>query len=55
MKLQNLLLGDDTPKEAPIEADHELAIIGAGAAGLPAALYAGRKELDTIVIGGAIG
>ena len=55
MKLQNLLVGDEVPKEAPIKADHELAIIGAGAAGLPAALYAGRKELDTIVIGGAIG
>jgi len=55
MKLQILLLGDDIVPEAPIKADHELAIIGAGAAGLPAALYAGRKELDTIVIGGAIG
>ncbi|MBP3443755.1 MAG: FAD-dependent oxidoreductase, partial [Methanocorpusculaceae archaeon] len=55
MKLQILLLGDEPAAEAPITADHELVIIGAGAAGLPAALYAGRKELDTLVIGGAIG
>ncbi len=56
MKLQILLLDESSmQKEAPIKADHELVIIGAGAAGLPAALYAGRKELDTLVIGGAIG
>ncbi len=55
MKLQILLLGDEPEKEAPVSADHELAIIGAGAAGLPAALYAGRKELDAIVIAGAVG
>lgn len=35
--------------------DHELIIIGAGAAGLSAALYASRKGLETLVIGSAIG
>lgn len=38
-----------------VRLDHELIILGAGAAGLSAALYAGRKGLETLVIGGAIG
>lgn len=59
MKLQILLLDEDRNNAAPqLPKDtrvRELAIIGAGAAGLPAALYAGRKELDTVVIAGAVG
>ncbi len=56
MKVAALL---DTPspvaeaKEVP--KDHELIIIGSGAAGLSAAMYAGRKGLETLVIGGAVG
>lgn len=38
-----------------ISADHELIVIGSGAAGLAAAMYAGRKGLETLVIGGARG
>ncbi|MFB6240021.1 MAG: NAD(P)/FAD-dependent oxidoreductase, partial [Gemmatimonadota bacterium] len=33
-----------------IESDHELIVVGAGPAGLCAALYAGRSELDTLVL-----
>lgn len=58
IKLQILLLGEDYVPDTPnpdVKADHELIIIGAGSAALPAALYAGRKELDAIVIAGAVG
>ena len=44
---------DDETKDVP--RDHELIIIGSGAAGLSAAMYAGRKGLETLVIGGAVG
>ncbi len=63
-----IVIGDDLMKvavllDAPspadeksdIPKDHELIIIGAGAAGLSAAMYAGRKGLETLVIGGAVG
>jgi thioredoxin reductase (NADPH) len=30
--------------------DHELIIVGAGPAGLAAALYAGRSELDAVML-----
>ena len=33
-----------------IESEHEMIIVGAGPAGLCAALYAGRSELDTLVL-----
>lgn len=42
-------------EKTEISADHELIIIGLGAAGLSAALYAGRKGIETLVIGGAKG
>ena len=47
------LLNIDKGKDIP--ADHELIIIGSGAAGLSAALYSGRKGLETLVIGGVRG
>ena len=47
------LLGTD--KSNDISADHELIIIGSGAAGLAAAMYAARKGLETLVLGGARG
>ncbi|MDU9375576.1 Alkyl hydroperoxide reductase subunit F [Methanocorpusculaceae archaeon Sp1] len=63
-----IVIGDDLMKvavllDAPspasevkeIPKDHELIIIGSGAAGLSAAMYAGRKGLETLVIGGAVG
>ncbi|HJJ36367.1 MAG TPA: FAD-dependent oxidoreductase [Methanocorpusculum sp.] len=56
--LQKLLLdgtADAEQNASAITADYDLAIIGAGAAGLPAALYAGRKEMNAVVIAGAIG
>ncbi len=40
---------------AEISGDHELIILGSGAAGLAAAMYAGRKGLETLVIGAAPG
>ncbi|MDO5845390.1 MAG: FAD-dependent oxidoreductase [Methanocorpusculum sp.] len=56
IKKLELLLLDAAPSAAPAgKADHELLILGAGAAGLPAAMYAGRKQIDTVVVGGAIG
>lgn len=33
-----------------IESEHEMIVVGAGPAGLCAALYAGRSELDTLVL-----
>lgn len=51
-KIEALLTSDKT---AAVANDHELIIIGSGAAGLAAALYAGRKGLETLVIGGARG
>ncbi len=47
------LLSIDTTSNIPD--DHELIIIGSGAAGLSAAMYAGRKGIETLVIGGARG
>lgn len=38
-----------------IPADHDLIILGSGAAGLAAAMYAGRKGLETLVIGATPG
>ena len=35
--------------------DHELIIIGSVASGISTAMYAGRKGLETLVIGGAVG
>lgn len=54
-KLEKLLLNDEAPTAPAEQAGHELLIIGAGAAALPAAMYAGRKHLDTVVLGGSIG
>ncbi|KAF5412457.1 MAG: Ferredoxin--NADP reductase [Candidatus Methanophagaceae archaeon] len=44
-------------KEAPVEEDklYDLIIIGAGSAGMTAAVYAVRKKLDTVVISGNVG
>ena len=41
-------------KEEPVEEDklYELIIMGAGSAGMTAAVYAARKKLDTLVISG---
>jgi alkyl hydroperoxide reductase subunit F len=64
---EHIVIGDDiekiaallgtAAKEEPVEVrpDHELIILGAGAAGLSAAMYGARKDLETFVIGGAIG
>lgn len=41
--------------ETEVPAVHELIIIGSGTAGLAAAMYAGRKGLETLVVGGARG
>lgn len=46
-------LSIDNGKE--ISADHALIVIGSGAAGLAAAMYAGRKGIETLVIGDARG
>ncbi|MDV0443199.1 FAD-dependent oxidoreductase [Methanorbis rubei] len=51
-KIEPLLSIDKT---GHIPDDHELIIVGSGAAGLSAAMYAGRKEIETLVIGGARG
>ena len=44
---------EPVPEIPPVKC--ELVIIGSGAAGLSAAIYAGRKGLNTIVIGGSPG
>ena len=43
--------------EVPVEEDklYDLIIIGAGSAGMTAAVYAARKKLDTLVISGNVG
>ena len=43
--------------EVPVEEDklYDLIIIGAGPAGMTAAVYAARKKLDTLVISGNVG
>ncbi|HJJ30871.1 MAG TPA: FAD-dependent oxidoreductase [Methanocorpusculum sp.] len=53
-RLQELLLGSSVSPSA-LSADFDLVIIGAGSAGLSAALYAGRKEMNTAVISGTVG
>jgi alkyl hydroperoxide reductase subunit F len=42
-------------EKTDVAGTHDLVIIGAGAAGLSAAMYAGRKGLDTLIIGGTRG
>lgn len=44
-------------KEVPVDEDkrYDLLIIGAGPAGMTAAVYAARKKLDTLVISKDIG
>jgi len=44
-------------KEVPVEEDklYDPIIIGAGPAGMTAAVYAARKKLDTLVISGNVG
>ena len=44
-------------KEVAIEEDkrYDLIIIGAGPAGMTAAVYAARKKLDTLIISGNVG
>jgi len=44
-------------KEVPVEEDkvYDLIIMGAGPAGMTAAVYAARKKLDTLVISGNVG
>ena len=43
--------------EVPVEEDklYDLIIMGAGPAGMTAAVYAARKKLDTLVISGNVG
>jgi alkyl hydroperoxide reductase subunit F len=50
------ILPEET-KEVPVEADkrYDLLIIGAGPAGMTAAVYAARKKLDTLVISKDVG
>ena len=44
-------------KEVPVEEDkvYDLIIMGAGPAGMTAAVYAARKKLDTLVISRNVG
>lgn len=44
------ILGDVIPKEATKRVDCDIIILGAGAAGLSAAIYAARAKMNTIVI-----
>ena len=44
------ILGEVFPKEEIIRRDCDILILGAGAAGLSAAIYASRAKMDTIVI-----
>lgn len=54
-KIAKLLGTQDEKISEDAKKDHELIIIGSGAAGLTAAMYGARKDLETFVIGGAIG
>ncbi|HJJ38633.1 MAG TPA: FAD-dependent oxidoreductase [Methanocorpusculum sp.] len=54
VRLQELLLGSSVSPSS-LSADFDLMIVGAGAAGLSAALYAGRKEMNAAVIAGTLG
>ena len=53
-RLQEILLGTAV-SPSTLSADFDLVIIGAGAAGLSAAVYAGRKEMNAAVISGTVG
>jgi thioredoxin reductase (NADPH) len=44
------ILGDILPKEAMKRVDCDVIILGAGAAGLSAAIYAARAKMDTVII-----
>ncbi|HJJ54420.1 MAG TPA: FAD-dependent oxidoreductase, partial [Methanocorpusculum sp.] len=55
-KLMEILEGPSPVKTIPsVSTYHDLVVVGAGAGGLSAAMYGGRKGMDMIVIAGAIG
>lgn len=56
-KIMEILKGEEPEKKSPVVSAvyHDLVVIGAGAAGLSAAMYGARKGMDMIVLAGSIG
>lgn len=52
---QRLMIGEPVSQTAPSHALYDIAIVGAGPAGLTAAMYAGRQGLKTAIIAGSVG